>query len=321
MDHQGTKALPAGNLWRTGQLLELGYGSRAISALLGSGGLVRLRRGCYLRGSVWDAQGPVVRSRQLIYGHAHGTLTTSTGAFAYSHTSAARLHRLYLWGVDDVIHLLQKVRPSNERHGRDVRCHTRPFTEQDVTMVGGLRTTSLERTAADCAMLLNYRKGLIIMDQALRLGAERASIQAMADSLDGRRGIRTFRRALETADPRSESAGETLTRELILRLRIKQPQPQVQVASTAGRHRLDFAWKEEKLALEFDGKTKYFDYKPTAEVLFQERRREKALVEGGWHFLRIEWKDLFNEAEFKHRLLHALALCSQRQGPGPSGGS
>ena len=26
--------------------------------------------------------------------------------------------------------------------------------------------------------------------------------------------------------------------------------------------------------LEFDGKTKYFDYKPAAEVLFQERRRE-----------------------------------------------
>jgi hypothetical protein len=42
-------------------------------------------------------------------------------------------------------------------------------------------------------------------------------------------------------------------------------------------------------------------------VLFEERRREKALVEEGWRFVRVEWKDLFREQEFKHRLLHALA--------------
>lgn len=101
--------------------------------------------------------------------------------------------------------------------------------------------------------------------------------------------------------------GETLTRELILRCRIKPPELQLEVLSRAGRHRLDFAWKEEKVALEFDGKTKYFDYKPTAEVLFEERRREKALTEEGWSFVRVEWKDLFREQEFKSRLLRALA--------------
>ncbi len=132
---------PTGNLWRTEQLLDLGYGSRAIRSLLDSGTLVRLRHGCYIRASLWNAQSPAVRSRQLIFAHAHGTLTTSTGSFLYSHTSAARLRRLYLWDVDDAIHVLQKVRPSNERHGRDVRCHTRPFAEHDVAVVNGLRTT------------------------------------------------------------------------------------------------------------------------------------------------------------------------------------
>ncbi|WP_427173504.1 type IV toxin-antitoxin system AbiEi family antitoxin domain-containing protein [Arthrobacter sp. 92] len=300
--------LPAeGNLWRTGQLLELGYGSRAIKALVGSGELVRLRHGCYLRASLWSRQTPAVRSRQVIFAHAHGTRTTSTGSFVYSHTSAARMHRLFLWGADDLIHVLQRVRPSNERHGRDVRCHTRAFAEHEVVTVDGLRTTSLERTAADCAMLLSYRKALIVMDQALRNGADLAELRSMAAALGGRRGIRTFRKTLENADPRSESAGETLTRELILRLKIKAPQPQLEVASKAGRHRLDFGWKEERVALEFDGKTKYFDFKPTAEVLFQERRREKALMEEGWRFLRIEWRDLFREQIFKERLLQALA--------------
>ena len=74
--------------------------------------------------------------------------------------------------MDDAIHLLQKVRPSNERHGRDVRCHTRPFAEHDIAVVNGLRTTSLERTIADCAMMLRYRQALILTDHALRLGAD-----------------------------------------------------------------------------------------------------------------------------------------------------
>ncbi|MCB5280494.1 MULTISPECIES: type IV toxin-antitoxin system AbiEi family antitoxin domain-containing protein [Micrococcaceae] len=297
---------PRGNLWRTDQLIDLGYGSRSIKSLLDSGSLVRLRYGCYARGSVWNALPAPVRSRQLIYAHAHGTLTTSTGAFAYSHTSAARLHRLYLWNVDELIHVLQRVRPSAERHGKDVRCHTRPFSDTELTQVGGLRTTSLERTAADCAMLLSYRQALIVMDHALRLGADRSLLQEMADSLEGRRGIRTFRRVLDTADVRSESPGETLTRELFLRLGISMPEPQVEVTSRIGRHRLDFAWKKEKVAMEFDGKVKYFDFRPTEEVLFEERRREKALTEEGWLFLRVEWKDLFREQEFKNRVLRAL---------------
>lgn len=298
---------PADNLWRTEQLLDLGYGPRAIRSLLESGTLVRLRHGCYIRASLWLAQSPAARSRQLIYAHAHGTRTTSTGRFLYSHTSAARLRRLHLWDVDDAIHVLQKVRPSTERHGRDVRCHTRPYTDHDVAVVNGLQTTSLERTVADCAMMLRYTQALVLTDQALRLGAAPSALRAMANALDGRRGIRTFRRVLATADPRSESPGETLTRELILRLRIRPPVPQLEVSSRAGRHRLDFAWKEEKVALEFDGKTKYFDYSPTPEVIFEERRREKALEEEGWRFVRVEWKDLFREQEFKNRLLRALA--------------
>ncbi|MEO8284009.1 MAG: hypothetical protein ABI568_11500 [Pseudarthrobacter sp.] len=300
-------ALPStGHLWRTGQLHEKGLNSRAIKVLVLHKKLVRLRYGCYIRGDLWEKQTRGVRSRQLIQAHAHGTLTTSSGDFAYSHTSAARLHGLYLWGVDDVIHLLLPVSPSSERLGKDVRGHTRPYAESEVVTIGKLRVTSLERTVVDCAMMLSYRQALVLMDHALRLGADKALMRTMADSLPGRRGIRTLRLALAHADPRSESAGETLTRELITRLNLPMPDPQVEVTTRAGRYRLDFAWKAKKVALEFDGKTKYFDYKPTAEVLFQERQRENALTEDGWKFLRVKWDDLFHEQEFKARVLAAL---------------
>lgn len=294
------------NLWRTGQLHEMGLNSRAIKALILNGKLVRLRHGCYIRAELWEKQTGPARSRQLIRAHAHGTLTSSTGGYVYSHTSAARLHGLYLWDVDDLIHLLLPGRPSNERLGKDVRGHTRPWNAPEVVTLGGLRVTSLERTAVDCAMMLGYRQALILMDHALRLGADKSLMERMADGLQGRRGIRTLRLALTHADPRSESAGETLTRELLIRLNLPLPEPQVGVATPAGRYRLDFAWKEKKVALEFDGKTKYFDYKPTAEVLFQERQRENALTENGWTFVRVTWADLFREHEFKARVLAAL---------------
>jgi predicted transcriptional regulator of viral defense system len=193
-----------GNLWRTGQLHETGLNSRAIKLLLRHGKLVRLRYGCYIRASVWEKQSAPTRSKQLIHAHAHGTLTTSAGDFIYSHTSAARLHGLFLWNVDDPIHILIRVRPSNERLGKDVRGHSRPYTDADVTILGNLRVTSLERTVVDCAMMLSYQHALVLVDHAIRLGADQALLEAMADALPGRRGIRNLRMALLNADPTSE---------------------------------------------------------------------------------------------------------------------
>lgn len=298
---------PHGNLWRTQELLDLGISKRTITGLVAEGTLVRLRQGCYIRGSRWEKQSPKVRGLQLIMAHAHGTRTTSAGSFRYSHTSGARLHGLFLWNVDSRIHLTQPTPPSRNRHGRDVICHTGQVAEGDRAMVKGLPTTSLERTVTDCGLILPYRQALILTDHALRLGADMTAMEATAARLDRRAGVRNLRRVLSAADPSSESPGETLTRDLIARLGLPAPEPQVPVLSRHGLFRLDFAWRERKLALEFDGKAKYFDYRPTDEVIFQERQREKALTEDGWLFIRVEWKDLFREQEFKNRLLHGLA--------------
>ena len=295
-----------GYLWRTDELLRCGLSARRIKALVDAGELQRLRYGCYIRSSKWSTLGPRRQAMERIVAHAHGTLTTSSGGFVYSHLSAARLHGLFVWGVDDKVHVLSSVRPSSDRWGKDVRGHTEIFAEDEVVVVRGLRATSLERTMFDCARMLSYPKALVIMDHGLRLGADIQTLSRMLAASSGKRGVRTLRKALENADPRSESAGETLTRDLMQRLRIKPPQPQFEAQSRIGRHRMDFAWEGEKLALEFDGRTKYFDYQPTEEVIFQERRREKALMEDGWRFIRIEWKDLFQERAFKERILRAL---------------
>lgn len=301
------RKLPEGmDLWRTEELHAAGFNDRKIAALVRSGVLVRLRRGCYIRGSTWEAQKPWIRSRQLIAAHAHGTLTTAAGGFVYSHTSAARLHGLFLWDVDDRVHINTVTTPSRTSHGVDVIPHTRALSPPEVETVQGMPCTSLERTVVDCCLMLNFKQCLIMVDHALRMGANALVLQDMCHSLDGRNGVVNLRRALENADQKSESPGETLTRELILRLGIAMPELQVEVTTNMGKHRLDFAWRAKRLALEFDGKVKYFDYAPTDEVIYRERQREKALMELGWRFIRITWQDLFREHEFKVRLLRAL---------------
>ncbi len=250
--------------------------------------------------------GKPARSRFLIAAHSHGTLCTSKGGFVYSHITAARLHRLKLWKADDRIHLTQSTVPSPVSHGSDVVAHTRELGSKEVATIDGLPCTSLERTVVDCCLMLNDKQALIVVDHALRLGADVEQLREACAKLAGRAGVTTLRRAIGNADPRSESPGETLTRELLLRLKLPMPELQFEVTSREGRHRLDFAWRENKVALEFDGKAKYFDYEPTEEVLYKERLREKALMEEGWYFIRLQWKDLFREQEFKSRILRAL---------------
>lgn len=305
--HPKAQLLPAaGHLWRTADLTDQGVGHRTIASLVAAGVLVRLRYGCYVRGREWEHQPPRWRELQLIHAHALATRTTSAGGFRYSHTSAARLHRLHLWNVDTKVHLTQAVHPSKDCHGRDVVCHTGNVAAAEQALADGLRTTSLERTVVDCCLILAYRQSLVLMDHALRLGADRGVMDGMAARLAGRRGVKNLRRVLAAADSRSESPGETLTRDLLVRLKLPMPDPQVDVRTTAGLYRLDFAWRERKVALEFDGRTKYFDYQSTDEVLFKERQRENALIAAGWTFIRITWKDLFDEAAFKERILSTL---------------
>jgi very-short-patch-repair endonuclease len=300
-------AIPASaDLWRTDQLLQTGLNSRRVAQLVQAGTLVRLRRGCYARGPWWTGLTAAERRRQLIFAHALGTLTTSTGGAAYSHTSGASLRGLHLWNVDDRVHLTQSSCPSPISHGRDVVAHTRALGSRDMGFVEGLPCTSLERTVVDCCLMFSLRQAVIVVDHAIRIGADVTLLREHCSALTGRNGVVALRRALDLADARSESAGESLTRELLHRLKIEPPKVQYVVRTPIGEHRMDFAWPEKKVALEFDGKTKYFDYRPTGEVVFAERRREKALMEQGWTFIRIEWKDLFNEAEFKYRVLRAL---------------
>ncbi|WP_125615054.1 type IV toxin-antitoxin system AbiEi family antitoxin domain-containing protein [Specibacter cremeus] len=293
------------NVWRTAQLYDAGINAAAIRELVTAGQLLRTRHGCYIRETFWERVTDREKQRVLILAHSHGTLTRKPDA-VYSHVSAARLHRLWLWHADSFIHLTHATKMSTSKRASDVRHHVASLLPADVTEVDGVRVTTLQRTVLDCGLTMSYKQALIIVDHALRLGVSREALERQTATLAGHRGIRVFRRALAFADPRSESAGETLTRDLLRVAGIEAPVLQLAIDTRQGRFRADFAWPQYKVVLEFDGRAKYFDYRPTDQVLLAERKRENALKETGWTVIRIDWPDLFNEHLFRTRILTAL---------------
>lgn len=278
---------------------------RHIARLVRAGELVRLHRGSYASGQAWRALSPGQQCVQRIFAHHQLSVSRSPMLLTYSHTSAARLHQLRLWKVDDRVHLIQPFANTTQQRSPQIVRQFAPLEDTETVILSGVKATSLARTVFDCARILPYRQALIIADQGLRNGVSRQDLQALADRFAGHKGIRTARRIVTDASDLAESPGESLTRAIVSRMAIPAPEEQLLVTTRHGRHRLDFGWRDRKLALEFDGKTKYFDFAPTSEVLFEERRREKALAEDGWQFVRIESKDLFREAELQARILRA----------------
>ncbi len=297
--------------WRAQELRERGVSDKAIRRLVRSRSLVRVRHGCYApqlqKDSEWTPN-----AEDLLQVYRHATLTKREGGQVYSHTSSARLWGLHLWNVDDTIHLSQSKTPAGQR-GPLLKVHQVRIPEDQITTRHGFRVTTLERSIVDSARVLGYRQGLILADHGLRNGADRQTMNSIADSLRGHKGIPMARAALGAASGLAESPGETLTRHFFHTMNLPVPVEQYAVETRLGQHRLDFAYPELMLAVEFDGKTKYFDYRPTSEALFNERRREKALTEMGWQFVRIEWADLFREAELKERILVAIARAERRR--------
>jgi len=293
-------------MWRTEQLLAQGLSKRQINEHLRAGSLVRVRTGIMALGSIWDALPDGDRERAQLAAYSKRTLAASAHGLTFSHTSAGRLHRLYLWRADNLIHVTIPYHAARSSHAADVRAHSGSLLPGDRVEIDGLPVTSLDRTVLDCALMLNYRQALILLDHGLRIGCDRQRLEKACADLTGARGVAGFRRALAFADPLSESPGESLTRDIIARLRLPAPVLQFPVQTKRGTYRFDLSWPDLRAALEFDGRSKYFVYKPTAQVIYEEREREKLLTELGWRILRIGWKDLFDEGSLKVRLLRLL---------------
>jgi very-short-patch-repair endonuclease len=308
-----TAAWPKLDVLTAAELTEVGIGERLRMEAVRWGVVLRIRRGAYVLAALWKQS--THKQQNLMRIRAHFLTTPHAGA--YSHTTAARLHHLYIWSINSTIHLSQPFSSTRRSSGGDVQTHNRVLPAGETVVLQGPRgrtitATSLERTVLDCARELELHRAVIIGDHALRLGASLSKMEGMVNAMPGAPGIRKARNVLSLLDGRSESPGETRTRLLLRTFGIPMPEPQVRLSTRHGDHRVDFAWKEIRLILEFDGRSKYFDYRPTDQVILDERKRENALTEVHWNFFRVDWSDLSNPEELKARIIKAMERAAAR---------
>nr|WP_241744466.1 DUF559 domain-containing protein [Cellulosimicrobium arenosum] len=149
------------------------------------------------------------------------------------------------------------------------------------------------------------------------MGADRRIIDQILLESAGKRGVVRARRALELADARSESPGETLVRLAATLGGIPTPEPQIAVPTPLGAYVVDLAWPELRIAIEFDGAVKYSgggDGDP-AQVRYDERARERALVAAGWTVVRFTWDELGDPVAVGQRLAEVRIEVSMQRRP------
>ena len=280
------------------------------------------------------ARAPDGRSRVVASPHDPATLQAFlhrvSSAAVVSHTSAARLHGLWLpRTADDLIHVTVPGE-ADRRDGR-LRVHGSRLPSRFVTDRGELAVTSLARTFADVSRGGSLSDALIAGDSALRLllgaddgdgavgrslrvsGPEIAALQRARESLWcayasvwSWPGSRVVRAALELADPRSESAFESWSRGLFLDAGLPAP---VLALAVTGRSRrryfADFGWPSHRVLGEADGLAKYGTTLTVRDAVAAERRRQADLEASGWRVVR--WTTRDNPAEIVRLVRGALA--------------
>ncbi|MBD0862266.1 hypothetical protein IA539_13725 [Gordonia sp. zg691] len=228
-----------------------------------------------------------------------------------SHVSAGAMHRLPMLYPD-----LTRVHVTSPKVGKTtdrVVRHQGVVAPRDVVVVDGVAVTSVARTACDVARLGNSRRALVVLDAALRQGAELQRMQEILESCRRFKGVEMLRRMLPLATAQSESVGESLSRALMLECAdLPEPRPQVSIVDDDGTFiaRVDFLLAE-KLVGEFDGLVKYsgaLSDTPPWQTVVEEKAREDKLRAQGYIVVRWTWQDLRDRAKFHALLTQGLRL-------------
>lgn len=267
------------------------YDAADVRRLRATGGLVRLRRGAYMAPPVSPGS---ETSQAEARARARVTAVRSQLRipFWFSHESAALIWGCCVHPAPTRTHITQEGRPNRLGDPLLVRHHG-ALPPEDRLDVDGLPVTSLPRTVIDCTTSMAAVSAIVVADSALRLGVDAATVWERLEQGPGRRGMRTARRVLTWADGRAESPGESVTRWTLLAGGVTELDPQVPVATRLGLFWLDLALRGCQVAIEFDGFVKYAGgYGAAPRVLFEEKRRQDALEEEGWVFVRVTWSDL-----------------------------
>jgi hypothetical protein len=176
------------------------------------------------------------------------------------------------------------------------------------------------RTALDLARSLPLEAAVVSLDAALhtRVLAHDTLGERLFDIV-GTPGSRSAARAIAVADGRSESVGESRSRVVLQRWKLPPSALQYEIRSAGGVlvGRSDFAWEEDRLVGEFDGRVKYGRLlrpgQDVGDAVFAEKRREDAIRDEDWGVVRWIWAELQRPDRLAARVRRARDRAAARR--------
>ncbi len=250
-------------------LLEAGLTRTDIARLVRQGALVSHGRGRFAMpapqlSSAWE------RRRRT---HLHAAATASRdGVLGFRSAALA-------WGlpVVDVPNHPEVIREPSSCQLAGTRTVRTLLPVADVTRLGSIRITTIERTVVDISLDLPTPAALITADAALRRGANVDLMNALLRARGAVRGCRQARQTLRWADPHAESPLESQGRGEFLLGGVPRPRCNVSLILGGQEARVDNWWDELGIAAEADGRLKYAGATSRDEALWQEKLRQEWL--------------------------------------------
>jgi hypothetical protein len=280
------------------EAIALGCTDTHLARAVRLGVLVRVRHGSYMFRDRWDPLS--TNERHAV--RAMAVLRTARTCAVFSHPTAVILHGAPTWELPvDMVHVTR----TDQRGGRSeagLVQHRGLLLAHDIVDVGGVNVTSPTRTALDMTRIVNVEHSLVVMDHFLHTGATtKASLRTGAEEMRTWKDTLTTDFVIRLANPRCESVGESRTSYMMWRHGVPTWETGYEICDAAGQlvARVDFAWPELGVFLEFDGKEKYLKYlrpgeKSVDAVLREKKREERICRLTGWRCIRITWADLYH---------------------------
>ncbi len=259
------------------QLLDIGFGPRAIGARLERGYLRSIHHGVY-------AVGHSVLTRHGRWMAA--VLACGPGA-VLSHRSAAAL-----WGLLDVSAQPEVIRPGKFRKRRGIVAHFGAVPADERTVRAGIPVTIVPRTIFDLAGLGMRRETQRTMHEAeVRQLTFGLSIPDLLGRYPQRDGAPLLRELLaDDPEVRGAPANRFEDRFADLLDAHGVPRPRFNPhLNVAGRNfRPDCLWPQDKLIAELDGAQVH----RTRKAFESDRERDRVLLTAGYRTMHVTWWQL-----------------------------
>jgi very-short-patch-repair endonuclease len=180
---------------------------------------------------------------------------------------------------------------------RSVTVHTSPVPLDEITVMSGIPVTGISRTLLDLAAVVPAHQIERAANEALHRGAnDPLSLADLVVRYPRRQGVRTVKELLRRLEVSPTFTRSELEARFIAFLRaVGLPEPRTNHWLPIGAEWIecDCVWTERRLIVELDGHAAH----ATPAAFERDRARDRALAAGGWHTIRVTWRQLHEEPE------------------------